>query len=45
MNFKNCPDEEDSPVPEEIRMELQMFHSDLLAHCGQSELTLTPLYC
>ncbi|XP_047660704.1 ryanodine receptor 1 isoform X4 [Tachysurus fulvidraco] len=34
MNFKNCPDEEDTPVPEEIRAELQMFHSDLLGHCG-----------
>ncbi|KAF4082236.1 hypothetical protein AMELA_G00149190 [Ameiurus melas] len=34
MNFKNCPDEEDSPVPEDVRAELQMFHNNLLAHCG-----------
>ncbi|XP_060765620.1 ryanodine receptor 1 isoform X1 [Neoarius graeffei] len=34
MNFKNCPDEEDTSVPEDIRVELQMFHNDLLAHCG-----------
>lgn len=38
MSFKNCPDEEDSPVPEGVRVELQMFHNDLLAHCGLSEL-------
>ncbi|KAI4894475.1 hypothetical protein NFI96_006532 [Prochilodus magdalenae] len=34
MNFKNCPEEEDCPVPEDIRGELQTFHNDLLAHCG-----------
>uniref|UniRef100_W5KMZ7 Ryanodine receptor 1 n=1 Tax=Astyanax mexicanus TaxID=7994 RepID=W5KMZ7_ASTMX len=34
MNFKNCPEEEDCPVPEEVRSGLQLFHNDLLAHCG-----------
>ncbi|XP_072515634.1 ryanodine receptor 1 [Salminus brasiliensis] len=34
MNFKNCPEEEDCPVPEDVRGELQTFHTDLLAHCG-----------
>ncbi|XP_028825170.1 ryanodine receptor 1-like isoform X5 [Denticeps clupeoides] len=34
MNFKNCPEEEDCPVPEEVRTDLQTFHNDVLAHCG-----------
>ncbi|XP_063059704.1 ryanodine receptor 1-like [Engraulis encrasicolus] len=34
MNFKNCPEEEDCPVPEEVRHDLQNFHNDLLSHCG-----------
>ncbi|XP_064408728.1 ryanodine receptor 1 isoform X5 [Latimeria chalumnae] len=34
LNFKHCPDEEECPVPEEIRDELLEFHSDLLSHCG-----------
>ncbi|KAG5284985.1 hypothetical protein AALO_G00032720 [Alosa alosa] len=34
MNFKNCPEEEDCPVPEEVRHDLMNFHNDLLAHCG-----------
>ncbi|XP_064208546.1 ryanodine receptor 1-like isoform X4 [Anguilla rostrata] len=34
LNFKHFMDEEDSPVPEEVREALQAFHNDLLAHCG-----------
>ncbi|KPP74149.1 hypothetical protein Z043_106725, partial [Scleropages formosus] len=34
LNFKNFSEEEESPVPEEVRESLQMFHNDLLAHCG-----------
>ncbi|XP_073771088.1 ryanodine receptor 1 isoform X3 [Danio rerio] len=34
MNFKNCPEEEDCPVPEDVRNGLLTFHHDLLAHCG-----------
>ncbi|XP_062393175.1 LOW QUALITY PROTEIN: ryanodine receptor 1-like, partial [Sardina pilchardus] len=34
MNFKNCPEEEDCPVPEGVRHDLVNFHNDLLAHCG-----------
>ncbi|XP_047678303.1 ryanodine receptor 1-like isoform X6 [Tachysurus fulvidraco] len=33
-NFKHSPDDEECPVPEEVREYLQMFHSDLLNHCG-----------
>ncbi|XP_051973037.1 LOW QUALITY PROTEIN: ryanodine receptor 1 [Xyrauchen texanus] len=34
MNFKNCPEEEDCPVPVGVRNDLLTFHHDLLAHCG-----------
>ncbi|XP_043918075.1 LOW QUALITY PROTEIN: ryanodine receptor 1-like [Protopterus annectens] len=34
LNFKYSPDEEECPVPEEIRDELLEFHNDLLSHCG-----------
>uniref|UniRef100_A0A8C1M1U5 Ryanodine receptor 1a (skeletal) n=1 Tax=Cyprinus carpio TaxID=7962 RepID=A0A8C1M1U5_CYPCA len=34
MSFKNSPEEEDCPVPEEVRNGLLTFHHDLLAHCG-----------
>ncbi|XP_046891412.1 ryanodine receptor 1b isoform X3 [Hypomesus transpacificus] len=33
-NFKNGPDEEDCPVPEEVRDTLIEFHHDILLHCG-----------
>lgn len=32
-NFKH--DDEDSPVPEEVRDTLAEFHNDLLLHCGE----------
>ncbi|KAG7271671.1 hypothetical protein CRUP_022288, partial [Coryphaenoides rupestris] len=34
MNFKNCADEQDCPVPEDVRDTLLVFHRDLLVHCG-----------
>ncbi|XP_060131529.1 ryanodine receptor 1 isoform X2 [Zootoca vivipara] len=38
LHFKNGADEEECPVPEDIRDELLEFHADLLSHCGiQSE--------
>uniref|UniRef100_A0A8C1G5L1 Ryanodine receptor 1a (skeletal) n=1 Tax=Cyprinus carpio TaxID=7962 RepID=A0A8C1G5L1_CYPCA len=33
MSFKNSPEEEVCPVPEEVRNDLLTFHQDLLAHC------------
>ncbi|XP_073652919.1 ryanodine receptor 1 [Tursiops truncatus] len=34
LHFKDADDEEDCPVPEEIRQDLLEFHQDLLTHCG-----------
>ncbi|KAF3706490.1 Ryanodine receptor 1 [Channa argus] len=34
MSFKNCIDDEECPVPDEVRESLLCFHSALLAHCG-----------
>ncbi|XP_031429541.1 ryanodine receptor 1b isoform X8 [Clupea harengus] len=33
-NFKHGPEQEDCPVPDDVRETLQEFHNDLLAHCG-----------
>ena len=44
MNFKNFTEDQDSPVPEEVRDSLLVFHMDLLAHCGQSFIPLVPLF-
>uniref|UniRef100_A0AAR2LQ41 Ryanodine receptor 1 n=1 Tax=Pygocentrus nattereri TaxID=42514 RepID=A0AAR2LQ41_PYGNA len=33
-NFKHSPDDEECPVPEEVREYLQLFHNDILNHCG-----------
>lgn len=35
LQYKAGADEEECPVPEDIRDELLDFHNDLLAHCGQ----------
>lgn len=37
LQFKDGADEEDCPLPEEIRADLQDFHQDLLAHCGKEK--------
>ncbi|KAI9548377.1 Ryanodine receptor 1 [Dissostichus eleginoides] len=34
MNFKNCSEEDQCPVPDEVRDALLIFHNFLLAHCG-----------
>ncbi|XP_030074236.1 ryanodine receptor 1 isoform X4 [Microcaecilia unicolor] len=34
LNFKSVQEDEECPVPEEVRDELIQFHTDLLAHCG-----------
>ncbi|KAG7516593.1 ryanodine receptor 1-like isoform X2 [Solea senegalensis] len=34
MNFKNCVEDEDSPVPDDVRESLLIFHNALLVHCG-----------
>ncbi|XP_075345712.1 ryanodine receptor 1-like, partial [Mycteria americana] len=34
LQYKGGADEEECPVPEDIRDELLDFHNDLLAHCG-----------
>lgn len=38
LQFKNGADEEECPLPDEIRDELLEFHTDLLAHCGKEQL-------
>ena len=37
LQFKNGADEEECPLPEEIRQDLVNFHQDLLAHCGKEK--------
>lgn len=34
-NFKHNPEDDECPVPEEVREPLQSFHSDILNHCGE----------
>lgn len=34
-NFKHGPEDEESPVPEDVRETLAEFHKDLLLHCGE----------
>lgn len=38
MNFKNCAEDEDCPIPDEVRESMIMFHSALLAHCGKTAI-------
>ncbi|MEQ2219345.1 Ryanodine receptor 1, partial [Xenoophorus captivus] len=33
-NFKHGPEDEECPVPEEVRETLANFHNDILLHCG-----------
>lgn len=33
-NFKHGREDEECPVPEEVRDTLAEFHNDLLLHCG-----------
>lgn len=34
MNFKNCSEDEECPVPDEVRESMLTFHTALLGHCG-----------
>lgn len=34
MNFKNCAEDEECPVPDEVRESMLSFHNALLSHCG-----------
>lgn len=40
MNFKNCAEDEECPVPDEVRESMLTFHHALLAHCGKSLSTV-----
>lgn len=40
MNFKNCAEDEECPIPDEVRESMLTFHNALLAHCGQSLSTV-----
>ena len=35
LHFKAAEDEEECPLPEEVRQDLLEFHQDLLTHCGK----------
>lgn len=35
LHFKDGEDDEDCPLPEEVRQDLLEFHQDLLSHCGK----------
>lgn len=37
LHFKDGGDEEECPLPEEVRQDLLEFHQDLLAHCGKRD--------
>lgn len=45
MNFKNCADDEDCPVPDEVRESMSIFHRAVLAHCGQFQPTTPNAFC
>lgn len=34
-NFKHSLEDEECPVPDEVRDTLKEFHNDLLLHCGE----------
>lgn len=42
-NFKHGPEDEECPVPEEVRDTLGEFHNDILLHCGE-KLCDKPVY-
>lgn len=42
VHFKDGQEEEDCPLPEEIRQDLLKFHEDLLAHCGKERGSENP---
>lgn len=44
MNFKNSVEDEESPIPDEVRESLAAFHNALLAHCGQFSLSVSSVH-
>lgn len=34
-NFKHSLEDEECPVPDDVRDTLKEFHNDLLLHCGE----------
>lgn len=36
MNFKNCAEDEECPIPDGVRESMLIFHNALLAHCGEA---------
>lgn len=43
MNFKNCAEDEECAVPDEVRDAMLFFHNALLAHCGKSSSRVSSL--
>uniref|UniRef100_A0A6I8PD25 Ryanodine receptor 1 n=1 Tax=Ornithorhynchus anatinus TaxID=9258 RepID=A0A6I8PD25_ORNAN len=37
LHFKGGADEEDCPVPDDVRQDLLQFHEDLMTHCGEPQ--------
>lgn len=35
MNFKNCTEDEECPIPDDVRESMLTFHTALLGHCGK----------
>lgn len=44
MNFKNSVEDEESPIPDEVRESLVAFHNALLTHCGQFSLPASSVH-
>lgn len=41
-NFKHSLEEEECPVPDDVRETLKEFHNDLLLHCGEKVFLFFP---
>lgn len=41
MNFKNCAEDEECPIPDDVRESMLTFHTALLGHCGKSLSTVS----
>lgn len=43
MNFKNCAEDEECPIPDDVRESMLTFHTALLGHCGKCSETASRL--
>lgn len=43
MNFKSCSEDEECPIPDEVRESILTFHNALLGHCGKTSSTVSGL--